>query len=426
MKTRSEVAREANEALRAGYADAAAAGFRRLVAAWPGDPVWRLRLADALAADLQPDAARAQQDLLCRGALAARRPLHALVAALARGVPVVDVLGPWLTDAEPPPGPPARRPPPNPTLDDPIMPTVPERSAGASLPPYPAPAAAGRLEAIPFLSALDRPACEALGPELRRIRLAPGEILFREGDAPDGIYIVAAGTLDASRLDAQRRHARIARLGEGSVIGEMALVRQRSRSATLVAVGFAEVIRIGLGALLTVAAKRPTVADALRTYTRERMLGLMLSTSPLFATLGLDARQALLRRFRSWEVPKGSRIVDQGQPSRRLYLIVDGEVQIVARDRESDPDQVELAPVELARLGPGHVFGEIGVLTGEPATASVAAATDCTFFYLGGTALDEVTALHPEIRDRLGEIGLERIADNRLLFEDDDFLEAAE
>jgi CRP-like cAMP-binding protein len=57
----------------------------------------------------------------------------------------------------------------------------------------------------------------------------------------------------------------------------------------------------------------------------------------------------------------GQAIVQQGQVGNGLYIVVSGEVRIVAG---SD---------ELARLGPGEFFGELSVIDQQPRSASALA-----------------------------------------------------
>jgi CRP/FNR family transcriptional regulator, cyclic AMP receptor protein len=63
--------------------------------------------------------------------------------------------------------------------------------------------------------------------------------------------------------------------------------------------------------------------------------------------------------------PAGGVLIEQGERPDRLMVLVDGEVTI---ERDGTP---------LARVDtPGAVFGEMSVVLGNPATATVRAASD--------------------------------------------------
>ena len=68
-----------------------------------------------------------------------------------------------------------------------------------------------------------------------RIELLPGEILFREGDAPTTAFLIESGTL---RITADREGSPVllSDLGAGALVGEMAVLDDSPRSATATAV----------------------------------------------------------------------------------------------------------------------------------------------------------------------------------------------
>lgn len=80
--------------------------------------------------------------------------------------------------------------------------------------------------------------------DIERRRFKAGEAVFREGDDPRGeAYLVHAGTLEIRRrFDGAVRV--LNRLGEGELVGEMALFRRSPRSADAVAVSDLELIVI--------------------------------------------------------------------------------------------------------------------------------------------------------------------------------------
>src|SRR6516164_10631600 len=59
-----------------------------------------------------------------------------------------------------------------------------------------------------------------------------GQILFREGDPPDGVFRLLGGTVEVVReLDGDL--ILLGRVGGGQFIGEMGVVESRPRSATV-------------------------------------------------------------------------------------------------------------------------------------------------------------------------------------------------
>ena len=71
----------------------------------------------------------------------------------------------------------------------------------------------------------------------------------------------------------------------------------------------------------------------------------------------------------------GDIILRQGTPSDKFFIIKEGHVSVIRRTRDGNE-------VELARLGKGDVFGEMGILTGNRRTADVRADTGVAAYAL--------------------------------------------
>ena len=80
------------------------------------------------------------------------------------------------------------------------------------------------------LPAADR---HALAQKCRTVRLPYGQWLFRQGDAPDAMYIVRSGRLEVIREHEREEPERLLELGRGSVVGELALLSSAGRSASV-------------------------------------------------------------------------------------------------------------------------------------------------------------------------------------------------
>jgi lysophospholipid hydrolase len=92
------------------------------------------------------------------------------------------------------------------------------------------------LHQIPPFDALDPEVLRDLEQELEMLTLYGGEVLFRQDDVGDSLYIVIRGRLRASLRDKDGQEVTVADLGSGELVGEMAVVTGESRSASVVAV----------------------------------------------------------------------------------------------------------------------------------------------------------------------------------------------
>jgi CRP-like cAMP-binding protein len=73
-----------------------------------------------------------------------------------------------------------------------------------------------------------------------------GQILFKEGDEGDELFMIVSGKLRVTKvIDGQKRN--LAVLSDGDLVGEMAIFENKPRSATVEAIGKAEVLAFNRG-----------------------------------------------------------------------------------------------------------------------------------------------------------------------------------
>jgi MFS family permease len=100
-------------------------------------------------------------------------------------------------------------------------------------------------------------------------------------------------------------------------------------------------------------------------------------------------RAATVRKVRAGEV-----IIQQGDPADNFYVIVDGRVE-VTQSRPNGDSRV------LRQMAEGEFFGEIGLLSRVPRTATVTAATDGTLISLPGDSFLELVSAGSGLTYRL-------------------------
>ncbi len=67
--------------------------------------------------------------------------------------------------------------------------------------------------------------------ETRERTLSPGDILFRQGDPPDEVYLIKTGRIEIVVGEGDNEK-RVALIGNGEFLGEMSIIDGRPRSAT--------------------------------------------------------------------------------------------------------------------------------------------------------------------------------------------------
>jgi predicted acylesterase/phospholipase RssA/CRP-like cAMP-binding protein len=94
-----------------------------------------------------------------------------------------------------------------------------------------------------LFGALDAAAVHALQAELGWRRFASGEVLFRQGEMADGMFVVVSGRMRivAGGVDGGERL--IGEIGAGEMVGEFALLTDDPRSATVYAIRDTDVVQ---------------------------------------------------------------------------------------------------------------------------------------------------------------------------------------
>jgi len=123
-------------------------------------------------------------------------------------------------------------------------------------------------------------------------------------------------------------------------------------------------------------------------HTMERLLA--LREVPLFAHLRLDQLESIHRAMRDEEYVRGEIVVREGEPGSQLYLLLEGEVDVVVDHGLPSERRVnQLAAVSW--------FGEMAVLDDETRTATIVVTKDARLASLAGERLKELILAMPEI-----------------------------
>jgi CRP-like cAMP-binding protein len=235
--------------------------------------------------------------------------------------------------------------------------------------------------------------------------------VVREGEPGTSFFLVAAGHVRVYNTDALGQQTELARLGEGAIFGELALVANQPRAASVEVVGEADLLELGAEALRAAAGELPQLAEALDRFTRERLLRNLLATSPLFKPFSPQQRVDLARRFTGHDVAPGTDLIREGDAGRGLYVVLSGEVEVLKGEEPFE--------TSIATLRAGDVFGEIALIRGTPATATVRAARQSTVLFLAREYFERLMHALPELRSFFETLTEERLNETQELSPED-------
>lgn len=271
---------------------------------------------------------------------------------------------------------------------------------------------------IPILSDLQPELFTSLLSTARLLTLQPGEVFLREGENAETFYMVARGKVSIYKTDTSGRRVDLAQLGEGSILGEMALLTNSPRTANVEAVEESDLIEFHKNDISRMSEESIQIEAALDRFTRERLISNLLATNPLFAPFDRKQRYELLSRFGVHEVVPGTILVKEGSRGQGLYIVLYGQVDVKKRDAEEE--------VLLATLGAGDVFGEISLIKDQPTTATVTAARHSTVLFLPKEYFVNLIEAIPALKDYFARLSDERLSSTRETIEQVQALESVD
>jgi len=116
----------------------------------------------------------------------------------------------------------------------------------------------------------------------------------------------------------------------------------------------------------------------------------------LFATLSEPERAELAEHLIYTPFVKDDTVTRQGAVAHWLYMIVSGEADVWLETLGSR--------THLATLAAGKVFGEMGLMTGEPRRATITARTDLECYRLDKNGLESVLRARPDIAGEISRV----------------------
>lgn len=140
----------------------------------------------------------------------------------------------------------------------------------------------------------------------------------------------------------------------------------------------------------------------------------LLQHQPLLAALTDAERQALAAALQVATFERGAAVVRQGDTGGTMFIVAAGVLEVLVGGAA--------APVRVATLGPGDVFGEMSLLTGAPRSASVNTLCPVVLYEVTHAALAGLLQQRPALADALSHVvsaNLQRDAERAALQEPD-------
>ncbi len=244
---------------------------------------------------------------------------------------------------------------------------------------------------------------------------AEGEALFSQGDAADALYVICDGSL---RVLASGNE--VARLGAGQCIGELALLDDEARSASVVAASETRLLRVAAPRFKELLLTQPAVTKALLRTLDQRIRETQASVkasvhddaptrrSQMFRAQNLGLSELIstisflqqVELFKDLDTPElanlagiaqevpvldGDLLFKEGDVGESLYLVCSGTISI------------QVAGREVARFSRGGCLGEMALISGLPRSATAAVVSAGQLLRIGSDDFTSLLEAEPQI-----------------------------
>ena len=135
------------------------------------------------------------------------------------------------------------------------------------------------LRSVPIFGDLDTARLKLLAFTGERVAFAAGDVLFRQGDESDAAYVLLSGTADVVIEAGDGGPVRVSSLGQNAIVGEMGLVTDDPRSATVVATSAIDALKLRKDVFLALLAEFPKMALSVTRLMVKRLRDNVASTS---------------------------------------------------------------------------------------------------------------------------------------------------
>jgi len=235
---------------------------------------------------------------------------------------------------------------------------------------------------------LDDATIKGVLPHLREHVLAPGEVLFRQGDDVDCLYLVTHGRLSICLEETGTMV--LEEIGPRGIVGEIAVLVGGKRTATARAAESTRVVGLPRERLESLFRDHPALLDAVAAAAHHRLRRNMIAkhVGALFGAIDREALRELEERITWVQLRSGDELFHQGAPADGAYIVALGRLRVAVTDPAGGERMID-------ELGPGEWVGEMALLTRKPRSATVYAVRDTELLWLSQQVFDELMVRHP-------------------------------
>jgi len=262
------------------------------------------------------------------------------------------------------------------------------------------------LDDLPLLQFVPAETRRLVAASFVPVSFAFGQPIVTEGAPADAFYMLASGTARVIKTGLTGEEVSLALLRPGDCFGEMGLLQDTTRNATVRASGDVDVFRLDRSIFQALVHATPDLRSQIELQVKHRHLHTFFRLYSPFAKLPTPALKLLLGELKTTSVGPGDIVIKEGAPPGPMYIIETGRLRVFVQEAGHRR--------YLRYLRRGDFFGEMSLFKGARRTASVEAASACTLLVLAPETFERLVAEYPafkkQIEERIEQYDYEHVA----------------
>ena len=178
----------------------------------------------------------------------------------------------------------------------------------------------------PLFTFLDHKAKNALAKATESIQFQAGENIVTQGEQGDTYYIIAKGDVDVVITLPDGSEKVVAGLHSGDSFGEIALIKDTERTATVRATNSVHVFGVQRATFLISVQEAGISPEMVTNFLRAASA---LHKAPMFRDLAVSTLNNILTQCKRHTAASGEVIIKEGEEGQLFYIIENVEVVII-------------------------------------------------------------------------------------------------
>jgi HlyB family type I secretion system ABC transporter len=249
------------------------------------------------------------------------------------------------------------------------------------------------VDGLPLFRLMPEEVRRLVADSFEQVEFPFGSVIVREGEEADAFYVLASGTARVVKQSEQGGEVALNLLRTGDSFGEIGLLEDTARVATVRASSAVHALRLDRSVFRALVHRQPEIREQFELLVRQRTLQNFFRLYSAFAELPSDGIALMSGQLETITAAKGEIVVSQGERGGPMYIVEEGRLHAF---REVDGRREGLA-----FLRKGDFFGERALFRGEARYGTVEALSDSRLLRLDTPLFERLLADYPEFRKRI-------------------------